>query len=81
MFCYTWVLVVPVMGVSDKKSASANVNVCLSVLSSGGCNLYAFLATAINNLNGVILYGQKIHVTLSKHAQVQMPQAGSNVRS
>ena len=42
---------------------------------------FFFLSAAINNLNGVILYGQKIHVTLSKHAQVQMPQAGSNVRS
>ncbi len=26
-----------------------------------------------------MLYGKKIHVVLSKHAQVQMPQAGSNV--
>ena len=34
---------------------------------------------AIANLSGVTLYGQKIHVTMSKHAQVQMPQAGSNV--
>lgn len=34
---------------------------------------------AIANLSGVSLYGKKIHVTHSKHAQVQMPQAGSNV--
>lgn len=34
---------------------------------------------AIANLNGVTLYGKKIHVTLSKHSTVQMPQAGSNV--
>ncbi|XP_064386761.1 polypyrimidine tract-binding protein 2-like [Halichondria panicea] len=34
--------------------------------------------TAIANLNGVDLYGKSIHVTLSKHPQVQMPQAGSN---
>jgi hnRNP-L/PTB/hephaestus splicing factor len=34
--------------------------------------------TAIANLNGVTLYGKKIHVTLSKHSTVQMPQAGSN---
>ena len=26
------------------------------------------------------MYGKKIHVTLSKHSTVQMPQAGSNVR-
>ena len=44
--------------------------------------LFCFtLTAAISNLNGIILYGQKIHVTLSKHAQVQMPQAGSNVCS
>ena len=45
--------------------------------------LFCFTLTtaAISNLNGIILYGQKIHVTLSKHGQVQMPQAGSNVRS
>ena len=36
--------------------------------------------TAIANLNGVTLYGKKVHVTLSKHSTVQMPQAGSNVR-
>lgn len=35
---------------------------------------------AIANLSGVSLYGKKIHVTHSKHSQVQMPQAGSNVR-
>ena len=34
---------------------------------------------AIANLNGVSLYGKKVHVTHSKHPQVQMPQAGSNV--
>lgn len=34
---------------------------------------------AIANLSGVSLYGKKIHVTHSKHGQVQMPQAGSNV--
>ena len=34
---------------------------------------------AIANLNGVALYGKKVHVTHSKHPQVQMPQAGSNV--
>ena len=34
---------------------------------------------AIANLNGVALYGKKLHVTHSKHAQVQMPQAGSTV--
>lgn len=34
--------------------------------------------TAIANLSGVSLYGKKIHVTHSKHSQVQMPQAGSN---
>ena len=26
-----------------------------------------------------MLYGKKIHVTLSKHTQVQMPQPGSNM--
>eukprot|EP00731_Ephydatia_muelleri_P018505 Em0011g545a len=34
--------------------------------------------TALSNLNGVMLYGKKMHVTHSRHAQVQMPQAGSN---
>ena len=34
---------------------------------------------ALSNLNGVMLYGKKMHVTHSRHAQVQMPQAGSNV--
>ena len=40
---------------------------------------FALKYTAIANLNGVVLYGNKIHVTLSKHSTVQMPQAGSNV--
>ena len=35
---------------------------------------------AVTHLNGSMLYGKKIHVTLSKHTQVQMPQPGSNVR-
>jgi len=43
--------------------------------------LWFSFTAAISNLNGIVLYGQKIHVTLSKHAQVQMPQAGSNVCS
>ena len=45
--------------------------------------LYVYVCThaAIANLNGVTLYGKKIHVTLSKHSTVQMPQAGSNVSS
>ena len=43
------------------------------------CDLVKYYPTAISNLSGVTLYGKKIHVTLSKHAQVQMPQAGSNV--
>ena len=41
--------------------------------------LFMFACPAIANLNGVMLYGKKIHVTLSKHSTVQMPQAGSNV--
>ena len=47
----------------------------LSMCASCTCTAHA----AIANLNGVTLYGKKIHVTLSKHATVQMPQAGSNV--
>ena len=38
-----------------------------------------FLNVAVNHLNGAMLYGKKIHVTLSKHTQVQMPQPGSNM--
>ena len=38
-----------------------------------------FLYAAVNHLNGANLYGKKIHVTLSKHTQVQMPQPGSNM--
>ena len=38
-----------------------------------------FLFLAVNHLHGAMLYGKKIHVVLSKHSQVQMPQAGSNV--
>lgn len=37
------------------------------------------VCAALSNLNGVMLYGKKMHVTHSRHAQVQMPQAGSNV--
>lgn len=42
-------------------------------------DITCFPPSAIANLNGVDLYGKSIHVTLSKHPQVQMPQAGSNV--
>ena len=35
---------------------------------------------AVTHLHGAMLYGKKIHVVLSKHGQVQMPQPGSNVR-
>ena len=44
-------------------------------------HVYELFLLAIANLSGVMLYGKKIHVTLSKHTQVQMPQAGSNVSS
>ena len=43
------------------------------------CVLGNFLYVAVNHLNGAMLYGKKIHVTLSKHTQVQMPQPGSNM--
>uniref|UniRef100_A0A1X7UYZ1 RRM domain-containing protein n=2 Tax=Amphimedon queenslandica TaxID=400682 RepID=A0A1X7UYZ1_AMPQE len=33
---------------------------------------------AVTHLNGCMLYGKKLHLTLSKHTQVQMPQPGSN---
>ena len=39
----------------------------------------ACIHVAVNHLHGAMLYGKKIHVVLSKHSQVQMPQAGSNV--
>lgn len=48
-------------------------------LSSMTCVLDNFLDAAVNHLNGAMLYGKKIHVTLSKHTQVQMPQPGSNM--
>ena len=56
-------------------------NVRISLIHGVHLYLYFLCTAAISNLNGIILYGQKIHVTLSKHAQVQMPQAGSNVCS
>ena len=43
------------------------------------CDCIVCVCAAITNLNGVDVYGKSIHVTLSKHPQVQMPQAGSNV--
>jgi hnRNP-L/PTB/hephaestus splicing factor len=33
---------------------------------------------SVTHLNGCMLYMKKMHVTLSKHTQVQMPQPGSN---
>lgn len=33
---------------------------------------------SVTHLHGAMLYGKKIHVVLSKHGQVQMPQPGSN---
>ena len=47
-------------------------------------NIVLFLShfcdiAAVTHLNGAMLYGKKVHITLSKHSQVQMPQPGSNV--
>ena len=41
--------------------------------------VHVLFFSGIANLNGISLYGKKLHVTNSKHAQVQMPQPGSKV--
>lgn len=41
--------------------------------------MHMFIHVAENHLNGAMLYVKKMHVTFSKHAQVQIPQPGSNM--
>jgi polypyrimidine tract-binding protein 1 len=36
-------------------------------------------STALENLNGVSLYGRSIHVSYSKHKDVVLPRVGDNV--